>query len=123
MSISPALQDEIVQVLGSMKSAGIKSVALTTLEGRSLGSTVTESAARFKLGALSAASIAIATKASTELTLGDLDQIHILSANGSLLLNAVGTKALLSVVTAGGADYVQINREMKRIAVQLALMV
>jgi predicted regulator of Ras-like GTPase activity (Roadblock/LC7/MglB family) len=123
MSMSPPLQEEIVQVLGSLKGVGIKSVALTTLEGRSLGSTVVESAARFKLGALSAASIAIATKASTELSLGDLDQIHILGANGSLLLNAVGTKALLSVVIAGGADYVQINREMKRLAVQLALMV
>lgn len=113
------LQDEIVQILTSLKTNGVKSVALTTLEGRSLGSTVTESGPRFKLGALSAASVAIANKASAELSLGDLGQIHILSASGSLLLGAVGDKALLSVVAGSAVDFVQLSREMKRIAVQL----
>jgi uncharacterized protein len=116
-------QDEIVQILTSLKKSGVESVALTTLEGRSLGSTVTESAARFKLGALSAASIAIATKTSAELSLGTLDQIQILSGNGSLLLSAVGPRALLSVVTGYGADFGQIGREMKRVAAQLAPMI
>jgi predicted regulator of Ras-like GTPase activity (Roadblock/LC7/MglB family) len=116
-------QDEIAQILTSLKTSGVKSVALTTLEGRTLGSTLTESGARFKLGALSAASIAIATKTSGELSLGELDQIQILSANGSLLLNAVGHRALLSVVTDRGADFILIGREMKRMATQLAGLV
>jgi predicted regulator of Ras-like GTPase activity (Roadblock/LC7/MglB family) len=121
--MSTAIQDEIAQILTALKINGVTSVALTTLEGRSLGSTVTESAARFKLGALSAASIAIATKATTELSLGDLDQIQILSSSGSLLLSVVGHKALLSVVTTSGADFSHINREMRRTAAQLSHMV
>jgi predicted regulator of Ras-like GTPase activity (Roadblock/LC7/MglB family) len=116
-------QEQIVQLLTTLKSSDVKSVALTTVEGRSLGSTVTESGARFKLGALSAASIAIATKTSAELTLGDLDQVHIVSTGGSLFLSAVGQKALLSVVAGSGADITQITRDMKRLAIQLVGMV
>ena len=118
-----ASQDEITQILSSLKGMGVKSVALTTLEGRSLGSTIAEAGARFKLGALSAASIAIATKTSGELSLGDLDQVHIQGNTGSLLLGAVGHKALLSVVTERGADFQPIIREMKRVAAQLGAIV
>jgi len=117
-----ASQDEIVQILTSLKAHGVKNAALTTLEGRSLGSTVTEAQSRFKLGALSAASIAIGTKTSGELSLGELDQIQIISSGGSLLLSAVGQKALLSVVTDRGADFPQIAREMKKAAAQLSSM-
>jgi predicted regulator of Ras-like GTPase activity (Roadblock/LC7/MglB family) len=116
-------QEEIVRILTSLKLNGVKNVALTTMEGRSLGSTVTDNAAKFKLGALSAASIAIAIKTSGELSLGELDQIQITSSNGALLLSAVGPKALLSVVTERGVDSIHIAREMKRAAVQLMSMV
>lgn len=118
-----AAQDEIVRILTSLRLDGIRNVALTTIEGRSLGSTLTEPGARFKLGAMSAAAVAIATKTSSELTLGDLDQIQIRSSNGSLFLSAVGSKALLSVVTAADVDTMQLAREMRRIALQLNTMV
>jgi|ERR1051325_12964 predicted regulator of Ras-like GTPase activity (Roadblock/LC7/MglB family) len=120
-----ASQDEIVQVLTSLKvnAPGVKSVALTTLEGRNLGSTVAEADPRFKLASLSAAAIAIAKKTSGELSLGGLEQVHVLSSAGSLLLGAVGTKALLSVVTTSSADFGQVSREMKRISAQLMMMV
>jgi predicted regulator of Ras-like GTPase activity (Roadblock/LC7/MglB family) len=117
-----ASQDEITQILTSLKTHGVMNAALTTLEGRSLGSTVTESQPRFKLGALSAASIAIATKTAGELSLGELDQVQIISSAGSLLLSAVGHKALLSVVTDRGADFPQIARDMKKAAAQLSTM-
>jgi predicted regulator of Ras-like GTPase activity (Roadblock/LC7/MglB family) len=117
-----ASQDEITQILTSLKTHGVTNAALTTLEGRSLGSTVTESQPRFKLGALSAASIAIATKTAGELSLGELDQVQIISSTGSLLLSAVGHKALLSVVTDRGADFPQIARDMKKAAAQLNTM-
>lgn len=118
-----ASQDEIVRILTSLKVNGVKNVALTTMEGRSLGSTVVDAPARFKLGALSAASVAIGIKTSGELSLGDLDQIQILSSSGSLLLSRVGQKALLSVVTEHGVDAMHIAREMRRAAVQLLAMV
>ncbi len=118
-----ASQDEIVQILATLKTNGVKSVALTTLEGRSLGSTVTEAGARFKLGALSAASIAIANKTALELSLGDLDQVQILSGSGSLFLSVVGHKALLSVVTGGGVDVTQLSYDIKRVATRLAPMI
>lgn len=107
----------------TLKTSDVRSVALTTLEGRSLGSTVTDAGPRFKLGALSAAAIAIATKTGGELSLGDLEQINILGNRGSLLLRAVGQKALLSVVAEEGADFAPIIREMKRATVLLAGMV
>jgi predicted regulator of Ras-like GTPase activity (Roadblock/LC7/MglB family) len=112
-------QDEITRILTSLKMHGVKDVALTTMEGRSLGSTVADSGARFKLGALSAASVAIGTKTSGELSLGGLDHIHIVSSAGSLLLSAVGQKALLSVVAEGGIDVARLGHEMKRVVVQL----
>ena len=114
-----ALQNEISTLLTSLKTNGVKSVALTTIEGRSLGSTIVESGPRFKLGALSAASLAIGTKASGELVLGELDQVHILASEGSLLLSAVGHKALLSVVLERGVDLTTVIREMRRVAAQL----
>jgi predicted regulator of Ras-like GTPase activity (Roadblock/LC7/MglB family) len=115
--------DEIAQILTTLKTQGIQSVALTTIEGRSLGSTVSEAGARFKLGALSAASVAIATKTSGELGLGNFDQVHIICGGGALLLGAVGPKALLSVVTDNGVDFPQLFREMRRVASQLAKFV
>lgn len=116
-------QDEITAVLTSLKSNGIKNVALTTMEGRSLGSTVAEAGPRFKLGALSAASVAIGMKTSGELSLGELDQIQITASGGSLLMSAIGQKALLSVVTEGNVDLPSISREMRRAAIQLARLV
>jgi len=116
-------QDEILQILNTLKTHGVRSVALTTLEGRSLGSTVTESGPRFKLGALSAAAVAIGTKTSGELALGSLDQVTILGTSGALLLGAVGQKALLSVVVDKLPDFTPIVREMKRVTVLLAGMV
>ena len=116
-------QDEVLQLLMTLKTPGVKSVALTTLEGRSLGSTVTESGPRFKLGALSAAAIAIATKTSGELALGGLDQVTILGTTGALLLGSVGQKALLSVVADKAADFTPLIREMKRVTVLLTGLV
>jgi len=118
-----AAQDEITHLLTSLKTNGVKSVALTTLEGRSLGSTIVDAGPRFKLGALSAASLAIGTKAAGELVLGGLDQVHILASDGSLLLTAVGHKALLSVVLERGVDFTSVIRDMKRVVSQLGSLV
>ena len=115
--------DAVNNLVMSLKVQGVRSVALTTIEGRSLGSTVIETGPRFKLGALSAAAIAISTKTAGELALGELDQVQIVGVSGSLLLSAVGNKALLSVVTERGTDSGPIVRDMKRIAVQLASMI
>jgi predicted regulator of Ras-like GTPase activity (Roadblock/LC7/MglB family) len=112
-------QDEIDRILASLKVDSVRNVALTTIEGRSLGSTLSEPGARFKLGALSAASVAIATKTSGELSLGELNQIQILSSQGALFLSAVGSKALLSVVTDRGIDPSYMAREMRRVTTQL----
>lgn len=65
---------------------------------------------------LSAASIAVARKTSGELSRGGLEQVHVLSS-------AVGTQALLSVVTSSGVDFNLIGREMKRVIAQLMMMV
>jgi predicted regulator of Ras-like GTPase activity (Roadblock/LC7/MglB family) len=118
MTTTPS-QDEIDRILTSLKVGGVRNVSLTTIEGRSLGSTVAEIGARFKLGALSAASVAIATKTSGELGLGELDQIQILSSKGALFLNSVGAKALLSVVADNGIDPLTMTREMRRVTLQL----
>ncbi|MEO8378623.1 MAG: hypothetical protein ABI779_03060 [Acidobacteriota bacterium] len=117
-----ASQDEIVQILTALKINGVKSVALTTMEGRSLGSTVLEAGPRFKLGALSAASIAIAGKTAAELSLGDLDQIQILGSTGALILGAIGNKALLSVVTERVADFTPLIQQMKKVSLRLSPM-
>lgn len=118
-----ASQDELAQILSSLKGTGVKNVALTTVEGRTLGSTIAESGPRFKLGALSAASFAIAMKTGGELALGDLDQVQILCGDGALLLCPVGRKALLSAVADKRADPLALMREMRRVALQLSVMV
>ena len=82
-----------------------------------------EAGPRFKLGALSAASVAIAMRTSGELNLGELDQVQITGTDGSLLMSAIGHKALLSVVTEGGADVYSIAREMRRAVVQLLRLI
>ncbi len=101
------------------QTRGVRSAFLATSQGRFLGSTQISGMEKVQLGAISAASMAIASKATGDLQLGELGQIHIAGAIGSVLLVRVGVKAVLTLVVEDRAEINQILGEARRAASQL----
>ena len=116
--------EEMVQLLMKLKSSvpGVQNVAFTSVEGRTLASTISDVSLRVQLASTSAASVAIAKKGTTELGLGGLDRILISGSSGSLLLTAIGAKALLTIVLGADADPVAVAREVKQISSKLLML-
>ena len=98
MSIGSA--DEVSKELRSLQAAspGISAAFLSGVDGKILGSTAITGMEKVQLSAISAASLAIAKKATGNLQLGELKQVHIEGDTGSVVLLTVGTEAILSLV-------------------------
>jgi hypothetical protein len=75
---------------------------------------------KVQLGAISAASLAIASKGIGDLQLGTLGQIHIMGDGGSILLLRVGGRAVLTLVVEQGVEIPSILAEARKTASRLA---
>jgi uncharacterized protein len=117
--------EDFSDLLKSLQSEvrGVRSAFLATSQGRFLASTHISGMEKVQLGGISAASMAIASKAAGDLQLGELGQIHITGDVGSILLLRVGGKAVLTLVVEDRAEIAQILHEAKRAAAQLAYKV
>jgi predicted regulator of Ras-like GTPase activity (Roadblock/LC7/MglB family) len=118
-------RDEISFTLDVLKgnARGIRSVFLTSVQGKFLGSTQLTGMEKIQLGGICAASLAIATKGLTDLQLGRLKQVHIVGDGGSILLLNVGLKALLTVVAEDGVNLDPLLEEAKKAALRLTPLV
>ena len=117
--------EELDGVLTSLKSQGhgIRAAFLASSQGSFLGSTAISGMEKVQLGAISAASLAIASKGIGDLQLGTLGQIHIMGDAGSILLLRVGGRAVLTLVVEQGVELPSILAEARKTATRLAPMV
>jgi len=123
MSVVPA--DEITRLLTDFQSStrGVTAALLASTQGRLHGSTLPSGPARLHLTAISAAALAIAGKGARDLQLGQLGQVHILGASGSILLLNLGEKAVLSLVLADGVAAGPVLEAGKRVFQQLESLI
>jgi predicted regulator of Ras-like GTPase activity (Roadblock/LC7/MglB family) len=102
------------------QAAGVRAAFLSSSQGSFLASTEISGVEKVRLGAISAASMAIASKAADDLQLGSLGQVHIAGDDASIVLLRVGGKAVLTLVVEDHAKLSDILHEAKRAIVQLA---
>jgi predicted regulator of Ras-like GTPase activity (Roadblock/LC7/MglB family) len=102
---------------------GVRAAFLSSSQGSFLASTDISGVEKVRLGAISAASMAIASKAADDLQLGSLGQVHIAGDDGSILLMRVGGKAVLTIVVEDHASLENILHEAKRTIIQLVAKV
>lgn len=117
--------EELDGILTSLKSQGhgIRAAFLASSQGSFLASTQITGMEKVQLGAISAASLAIASKGIGDLQLGALGQIHIVGDGGSILLLRVGVRAVLTLVVESGVELNLILSEAHKTASRLAPMV
>lgn len=96
--------DEISRSLIGLQTAtsGIKSALLVGTDGSILGSSMASPTERAQLSGVSAAAFAVARKAAKNLSLGDLERVHMRCRSGSVLLVNIGEKAILAMALADG---------------------
>jgi predicted regulator of Ras-like GTPase activity (Roadblock/LC7/MglB family) len=123
--MASTVENDVIGALEGLKasSLGVRSVFLSSSQGRFLGSTQLTGTEKVQMAAVSAASIAIANKSVLDLHLGHLGQIHIVADDGSMLLLNVGAKAILSVLLDGTVEIDTILPEVRRAADRLRRLV
>jgi predicted regulator of Ras-like GTPase activity (Roadblock/LC7/MglB family) len=116
---------EIVSALQALQQSNpdIQAVALARIEGRILESTTLSMAERVQVGSSSAALLAIATKMSNYMQLGDAKQMQVRGEAGSVLLLRAGTGAILAIITNGDMKLDALTVEANRLANRLAILV
>ena len=114
MNIASA--DDVSKELKSLQAASpaISVAFLSGVDGKILGSTTTSGMEKVQLSAISAASLAIAKKATGNLQLGELKQVHIEGDTGSVVLLTVGTQAILSLVVGKQAALEPVMQEARK---------
>ena len=92
--------EEMGKILAGLHSASpaVRAALLVGTDGTLLGSHGTTPTERAQLSAVSAAAVAIGRKAARNMSLGDLERIHLHGSSGSILLVSVGEKAILVMV-------------------------
>lgn len=116
---------EIVSALQALQQTNpeIQAVALARIEGRILESTTLSMAEKVQVGSSSAALLAIATKLSNYMHLGDAKQMYIRGEGGSVLLLRAGSSAILAIITKGDMKLETLSAEAHRVANRLAALI
>lgn len=98
--------DDINKALAGLHSPGsaVKSALLVGADGTLIGSSSSSPTERAQLSAVSAASFAIGRKAARNLTLGDLERIHMKCKGGSVVLVNIDDKGILALVLSDTAS-------------------
>ncbi len=117
--------DLMVERLRSMQAAApdIEASAIVSVDGLIMASALQQGVEEDRVSAMSAAMLSLGERIAGELGRGGLEQVYIKGDNGSILLTAVGTEAVLTALTRQQAKLGLIFLEMRRAAEDLARLV
>jgi predicted regulator of Ras-like GTPase activity (Roadblock/LC7/MglB family) len=115
----------ILRILMDLQSGNsdIRAVSFTSTEGRIQESTLPKLLEKMKISAVSAAAMAIARKGSTDLDLGNVEQVHIQTVSGSILLLGVTQGAVLTLVLSGTASVSEVSARAQSAVTRLTALV
>ncbi len=100
----------------------VEASALVSVDGLTIASALPSGVEEDRVSAMSAAMLSLGERIAGELGRGGLDQVYVKGANGYILLSAVGTDAVLTVMARSAAKLGLIFLEMRRAAEDLERM-
>jgi predicted regulator of Ras-like GTPase activity (Roadblock/LC7/MglB family) len=101
----------------------IEASAVVSVDGLIMASSLPQEVEEDRVSAMSAAMLSLGERISAELGRGQLDQVYIRGDSGYVILLAVGTDAVLTVLARKDAKIGLIFLDMKRTAQDLAKLV
>jgi uncharacterized protein len=104
-------------------SADIEASAIVSSDGLMMAALLPAGLEEERLGAMSAAILALGSRTAEELSRGRLEQVLIKGNNGYVLLTHAGADAVLAVMTKASAKLGLIFLDVKRASEQVAKIV
>lgn len=106
-----------------ISSPDIQASAIVSVDGLIIASALPTSVEEDRVSAMSAAMLSLGERISLELKRGDLDQVYIRGNDGYVMLTAVGSEAVLTVMANADAKLGLIFLDINRTAERLALLI
>jgi predicted regulator of Ras-like GTPase activity (Roadblock/LC7/MglB family) len=100
----------------------VEASALVSVDGLTIASALPSGVEEDRVSAMSAAMLSLGERIVGELRRGGLDQVYVKGAGGYVLLAAVGTEAVLTVMARSTAKLGLVFLEMRRAAEDLERM-
>jgi len=100
----------------------VEASALVSVDGLTIASALPSGVEEDRVSAMSAAMLSLGERIAGELGRGGLDQVYVKGAGGYVLLAAVGTEAVLTVMARSTAKLGLVFLEMRRAAEDLERM-
>jgi predicted regulator of Ras-like GTPase activity (Roadblock/LC7/MglB family) len=117
--------DQMVTRLRDMQAStpDVEASAVVSVDGLIIASSLPASVEEDRVSAMSAAMLSLGERIAGELGRGTLSQVYIHGDKGYVLLTAVGTEAVLTVLARESAKLGLVFLEIRRAADDLAKMV
>ena len=114
--------NQITSILGELNnsSAEIEASAVISMDGLMMASLLPPGLEEDRIGAMTAAILALSARAAAELERGELEQVLVKGHAGYAMLTRAGTEAVLAVLTRSGAKLGLVFLDVRRAAEKLA---
>lgn len=119
-----ARSEKLVERLQELQrnTPDVEASALVSVDGLTIASALPSGVEEDRVSAMSAAMLSLGERIAGELGRGGLDQVYVKGAGGYVLLAAVGTEAVLTVLARSTAKLGLVFLEMRRAAEDLERM-
>ncbi|MBC7226663.1 MAG: roadblock/LC7 domain-containing protein [Thermoflexales bacterium] len=119
-----ARSEKLVERLQELQRStpDVEASALVSVDGLTIASALPSGVEEDRVSAMSAAMLSLGERIAGELGRGELDQVYVKGAGGYVLLAAVGTDAVLTVMARSTAKLGLVFLEMRRAAEDLERM-
>ncbi len=119
-----ARSEKLVERLRELQrnTPDVEASALVSVDGLTIASALPSGVEEDRVSAMSAAMLSLGERIAGELGRGGLDQVYVKGAGGYILLAAVGTEAVLTVMARSTAKLGLVFLEMRRAAEDLERM-
>ena len=94
----------------------IEASAVVSVDGLIMASSLPAGVDEDRISAMSAAMLSLGDRIASELARGDLEQIHVKSSDGMIVLRAIGDDAVLTILARAQAKLGLIFLDMNRAA-------
>jgi hypothetical protein len=117
--------DMLMTILSDLNgsSVDVEASAVISSDGLMIASLLPQGLEDDRIGAMSAAILALGSRTSQELDRGELEQVLIKGHNGYVLLTQAGSDAVLAVMTKASAKLGLIFLDVRRAAEKIAKIV
>jgi predicted regulator of Ras-like GTPase activity (Roadblock/LC7/MglB family) len=115
-TLTKSRTDQMVDRLRDLQASSpdVEASAVVSVDGLTMASALPQSVEEDRVAAMSAAMLSLGERIATELGRGNLDQVYIRGKNGFVILMAIGTEAVLTVLARQEAKLGLLFMDMRR---------